>query len=68
MKKKEKFEPGTVQWLMMQAVKSAPEPYIANDFLIFKNATVRFEITVKITKEEFATNESHESINGENKQ
>jgi hypothetical protein len=47
---------GTVQWLMMQAVKQRPEPYVTKDFLIFNDATVRFEITVKIIQEEFLSN------------
>lgn len=63
MKKKipGEFEIGTIQWLEMQAVKSRPEPYVTQDFLIFNDATVRFEITVKIIKEEFASKNSKET-------
>jgi len=56
MNKPKKFEIGTIQWLEMQAVEKSPEPYVIEDFLIFNNATVRFEITVKIIKEEFTSN------------
>lgn len=61
MKKKipGEFEIGTIQWLEMQAVKARPEPYVTQDFLIFNDAVVRFEITVKIIKEEFSTNKSN---------
>lgn len=59
MTKPKKFEAGSSQWLMMRAAEKRPEPYVTTDFLIFNDAVVTFEITVKIIKETFATNESH---------
>ena len=58
MTKPKKFEAGSSQWLMMRAAEKRPEPYVTTDFLIFNDAVVTFEITVKIIKETFATNES----------
>jgi hypothetical protein len=55
MSKQKQFEIGTIQWLMMQAVEKRPEPYVIQDFLIFNNASVRFDITVKIIEEKFKT-------------